>query len=232
MFSIKRNIMKKAFAAALAATLIALGSGMSASAQDYRVDLNVGAAWPENLSYTDAGEAIGNAIGQVFAVIFTFGLYKPHSDYERVENLYLPALALQGGYQVLPWLQVTGDMYYHYANREYFTKETDLLPDKTRRANRVALLPGCKFTFLNKGAFKMYASVALGAGLVFHDTTITTTDQETGTRTTSNEKGVNPRFTVQTVPLGFSVGRALYGFADVGIGSEYTGFRGGIGYRF
>ena len=215
--------MKKAFAAVFSAILIALSSGVSASAQDYRVDLNFGAAWPENLSYTDAGEGIGYAIGQVFAVIFTFGLYKPTAEYERVESRFLPAL---------PWLQVTGDVFYHYGKKDSFVKETDTVPGKSVHSNRIALLPGCKFTYLNKGAFKMYSTVSLGPAVNFRQITTTTTDQESGQSVTETVPDNGLRFSVQTVPLGFSVGRALYGFADFGIGSEYTGFRGGIGYRF
>ena len=211
---------------------LALSSLTSASAQDYRWDFNVGAGYPSSLAYVDAAEGVGTALGEVFAVIFTFGLYKPTNEFERVENTLLPAFAIQGGYQVLPWLQITADAYYHHGTKDYYVKETDSEPGKMIRSNKVSILPGCKFTYLNKGAFKMYSTVSFGGALFFSKTTTVTTDAETGQTSTEITPVTRPRFCVQTVPVGFSVGRAFYGFADFGIGSEYTGFRGGIGYRF
>ena len=194
--------------------------------------IDVSAAYPGNLVWTGVGEGMAEGIGQVFAVIFTFGLYKPEKEYERSEDATLPAFAIQGGYQVLPWLQVTGDLYYHNGGKKYFVKAEDLVPGKISSANRIALLPGVKFTYLNKGIFHMYSSVALGPAVRFSETTVRKTNSETGEVTTETTPSTAMRFAFQTTTLGFAFGNAFYGFLDMGIGTEYTGLRAGLGYKF
>lgn len=204
-------------------------------AQDWdarRWSVDVSAAYPGNLVWTGVGEGVAEGIGQVFAVIFTFGLYKPEKEYERSEDATLPAFAIQGGYQVLPWLQVTGDLYYHNAGKKYFVKAEDLVPGKISSANRIALLPGVKFTYLNKGVFHMYSSVALGPAVRFSEATVRKTDNETGEVTTETTSSTAMRFAFQATTLGFAFGNAFYGFLDMGIGTEYTGLRAGLGYKF
>ena len=184
------------------------------------------------MAWNGVGQSIGQGIGEIFAVILTFGLYKPGQGYERTENNILPAFALQGGYQVLPWLQVTGDLYYHYATSRYFTKEADVDPAKSIVGNRISLLPGAKFTYLNKGIFHMYSTVSLGAAMAFSSTTVTTTNEETGDKTSETTPDNGVKFAFQLTPLGFAFGNDFYGFLDMGLGSEYSGLRAGIGYRF
>ena len=184
---------------------------------------NASAAYVGNLSWVRAGEGLATALVEVFATVFTLGLYQPGSNsYARPDDVELPAFALQAGYQALPWLQVTGDLYYDYYHANEYKNEEDTTPGRVSYVNRFAFLPGVKFTYLNKGIFHMYSSVALGAGYRF------------GQRDASGE--VTPishlGFAVQTTPVGFAFGNDFYGFLDVGCGTEYIGLRLGAGYNF
>lgn len=182
----------------------------------WTVNLYGGAA--SSLSMVEAGQGVFSAIGEVFATIFTFGLYKPGSAYERIERATLPCLGVQGGYQILPWLQLTGDLTYCHAKRNYFTKSEDSVPAKVYSADRIALLPGCKFTYLNTRYFHMYSSLHLGAALFLDKT--------------DDVPGSAVHFAVQTGLLGFTFGSRFYGNLEFGAGSEYTGVKAGIGYWF
>lgn len=215
----------------LAAAFALCGSALFAQ-EDHRWDVGVSAAFAGNYVMNNIGEGFGTALAQVFATIFTFGLYTPSAEYEHQTDNTLPALAIHGGYQALPWLRVTTDIFYHNSTRTYFVKVTDPSPAKIANGNRITILPGAKFTYLNKGVFHMYSSVALGAALDIRRLRETKADTETGDPVTSDVTTPRARFALQTTPVGFAVGRAFYGFLDFGIGSEYTGFRAGIGYSF
>lgn len=225
--------MKKILILCAMLTGLFLSSGISASAQeDTRWDLNVSSAWPGYMAYSAVGEGLGQAFGEVLAVIFTFGLYKPGSQYERTESMILPAFAFQAGYQVLPWLQVGGDVFYHYGWKKWYSKEEDAVPAKFRTSNSVALLPGCKFTYFHKGLFHFYSSIHVGVGVNFSRQE--EHQPEDGTQEPASDPGIKPRarLALQTTPIGFAVGNNLYGFVDLGLGSEYSGFRAGLGYKF
>lgn len=67
-----------------------------------------------------------------------------------------------------------------------------------------------QFNVLNKDKVKIYASV--GTGLALYSFLILPT--------------------VQLVPFGITFGKKMFGFCELGIGTEYMGLHGGIGYRF
>lgn len=206
--------------------IVLMGIGLTAGAQEVvqpRWDVNVSAGMIGTPTLVGAGEGLAKGIGEVFAVIFTFGLYKPQSEYERIDNNAIPAVAVQGGYQILPWLKLTLDGFYNYSSSDYYKLKADPTPEKTVRANRVALLPGVKFTFLNKGIFHMYGGVAAGGAVSF---AMTTQDEQNGF------SNVTPHFAWQLTTLGLALGNAFYGYTDFGFGSEFTGVRLGLGYKF
>ena len=183
---------------------------------------NVSAAYVGNLEWTKAGADVGMAFAEIITTIFTLGLFTPKMEYANTVNHDCPAFALQGGYQVNDWLQITGDAYYHWFGYDQYKEREDKVPTRITRVNRVALLPGVKFTYLNKGLFHMYSSIALGAGFNFgyHD--------EYDVKEPFN----GLRFTLQTVPVGIAIGGRNYGFLDLGVGTEYFCFRAGYGYNF
>ena len=206
--------------------LLLLACTEAFSQESRKWDFNFSAAIPGNLAYVGAGEGLVTAIGEVFLTIFTFGLYKPGSGtYAKTDDHTWPALALQGGYQVYDWMQVTGEFYFHNGGADQFLKESDTLPARSYSLMRFSLLPGVKFTYLNKGIFHMYSSVA--AGPAFRMKRVDKTDKNEDL-TPLNQAS----FAFQATPVGFSVGGSVYGFLDTGIGSEYIGFRAGAGIRF
>ena len=91
-------------------------------------------------------------------------------------------------------------------------------PEKVYTAHRLALLPGCKFTYLNKGFFHMYSSVHLGVAVRMD--------------ITNGEKDPKVLFAHELGLLGFHFGNKVYANLEIGLGSEYYGLKGGIGYWF
>lgn len=184
---------------------------------------NVSGVYAGNLSWSKTGEDLGTAFGEIFATIITLGLYTPdNGGYAYTDTHDYPGLAFQGGYQVLPWLQVTGDVYYHHYAYERYAEKEDAEPTQFNQRNRIAVLPGVKFTYLNRRVVRLYSLLSAGMGVNFGKRT------EDGVVTPLNK--VN--FTAQVVPIGVSVGRKHYGFFDLGVGSEYGFFRAGYGYNF
>ncbi len=86
----------------------------------------------------------------------------------------------------------------------------------------MSLLPYARFTYMNSEMVKLYSSVGLGIG-IYHNV------NPSGYETRSSEE-IWPCF--QLVPFGITVGKRVYGLAEIGLGTEYMGYRFGIGYRF
>ena len=61
-------------------------------------------------------EQVFRPFGEIFAVIFTFGLYTPQQSYDKYYTS--PGLSLRGGYQINKWLMVTTDLNYGTARAE------------------------------------------------------------------------------------------------------------------
>ena len=185
--------------------------------------VNVSGVYAGNLSWSKAGKDVGTAFGEIIATIITLGLYTPdNGGYARTDPHDFPGLAMQGGYQILPWMQITGDIYYHHYAYEKYKNKEDVIPAQTNKVNRIAFLPGVKFTYLNKGIFHMYSSLSAGVGFNFGK-------RVEGDETTPLNK---VKFTAQVVPIGIALGKKHYGFLDLGAGTEYFCFRAGYGYNF
>ncbi len=88
----------------------------------------------------------------------------------------------------------------------------------------VTLLPYARFTYLNREYLKLYSSVGLGLGL-YHDETPKDIEYTPEKR---NSMGLCAQF----VPFGIMVGKKVYAMAELGTGTEYVGFRAGLGFRF
>lgn len=78
----------------------------------------------------------------------------------------------------------------------------------------ITALPQARFTYFNKPVVKLYS--AFGVGL-----SVGSYQSETGI-------GV----AIQAVPIGIMVGRKVFGFCELGVGSLYMGGMAGIGFRF
>ena len=209
--------MKKLFS--MIAVLLISGSTLISAQETGQFTMNMYGAYSPNLAMVDAGRGLATAFGEIIATIFTFGLYKPGSNsFARTEKQLMPLVGVQAGYQILPWLQITGDLTYDYAHQRFYRIEEDTDPEKVYTAHRVALLPGCKFTYLNKGFFHMYSSVHLGVAVRMD--------------MTNGEKDPKVLFAHELGLLGFHFGNKVYANLEIGLGSEYYGLKGGIGYWF
>ena len=209
--------MKKLFS--MIAVLLISGSTLISAQETGQFTMNMYGAYSPNLAMVDAGRGLATAFGEIIATIFTFGLYKPGSNsFARTEKQLMPLVGVQAGYQILPWLQITGDLTYDYAHQRFYRNEEDTDPEKVYTAHRVALLPGCKFTYLNKGFFHMYSSVHLGVAVRMD--------------ITNGEKDPKVLFAHELGLLGFHFGNKVYANLEIGVGSEYYGLKGGIGYWF
>ena len=78
----------------------------------------------------------------------------------------------------------------------------------------LSILPTARFKYINREFFSMYGSVAAGVAIGYFD----------------KELYAFPTF--QLVPVGFTFGRKVYGFAEAGLGFLYIGGQIGVGYRF
>ena len=209
--------MKKLFS--MIAVLLISGSTLISAQETGQFTMNMYGAYAPNLAMVDAGRGLATAFGEIFATIFTFGLYKPGSNsFARTEKQLMPLVGVQAGYQILPWLQITGDLTYDYTHQRFYRNEEDMDPEKVYTAHRLALLPGCKFTYLNKGFFHMYSSVHLGVAVRMD--------------ITNGEKDPKVLFAHELGLLGFHFGNKVYANLEIGVGSEYYGLKGGIGYWF
>ncbi len=86
----------------------------------------------------------------------------------------------------------------------------------------LSLLPYARFTYMNREFVKLYSAV--GAGLSFNH------DVLPQGYAADSRNNMSARF--QLVPFGVMAGRRFYGLAELGLGTEYMGFRIGAGYRF
>lgn len=78
----------------------------------------------------------------------------------------------------------------------------------------MTIVPQARFTWARKGLMNFYSSVGVGVA----------------------GGGYGERYEMylaaQCTPLGLTIGKRLFGFAEVGFGTIYTGGMIGIGYRF
>ena len=70
-----------------------------------------------------------------------------------------------------------------------------------------------RYNYLNRPAVKLYGSLELGGMFMFQDDFQVVPD-------------------VQLNPIGVEFGRRFFGMVELGVGMNYTGIRGGLGYRF
>ena len=76
------------------------------------------------------------------------------------------------------------------------------------------VIPTARVNYLSRDSFRIYGSAGLGASAFYDD----------------GDFYVYPTF--ELVPVGFTVGRKVYFFAEYAIGFTYLGGAAGIGYKF
>ena len=87
------------------------------------------------------------------------------------------------------------------------------------RAHAVTVMPVARFTWLNRKWVRMYSSLGLGATFGFGHLDYDSYYFEETT------------LALQFTPVGISVGRSLFGFAEIGFGAQGA-LMMGVGYKF
>lgn len=77
------------------------------------------------------------------------------------------------------------------------------------------LLPQLRFYYLKRPVVRLYGDVGLGMTKYFGEDF-------------RNRIAVDAQFS----PFGIELGKKFFGFAELGIGTTYSGLRGGVGYKF
>lgn len=107
--------------------------------------------------------------------------------------------------------------YYGEYSRSYSNRNSS--PVGRNRAHAVTVMPMARFTWLNRRWVRMYSSLGLGATFGY------------GRFDTEGSRPENAMIAFQVTPVGISVGRSFFGFAEIGLGAQGA-LMMGVGYRF
>lgn len=120
-------------------------------------------------------------------------------------------------YRIKKWLDVGGYLSYWGKWGSTSSNFNDALLSRDR-LNRISVVPVVRFTWLNKPLVRLYSSAGLGVVFGWYSGNF---DDAAG----------RPSVTGQFTPIGIAVGKSLFGFAEIGLGSQGTMIMG-LGYRF
>ncbi|MCQ2142971.1 MAG: hypothetical protein MJY56_02770 [Bacteroidales bacterium] len=112
---------------------------------------------------------------------------------------------------ILSWLSIPVITAFDIGYRPYHDPAARM--EKTEYSADLQVLAGARFTYFRRKYFGIYSAIALGLQFA---------------RLPDCE--VYPAF--QPVPFGMTFGSRFFGFAEIGLGTMYTGGMAGIGYRF
>jgi len=119
----------------------------------------------------------------------------------------------------------------HYSNTLY--SGLDGRVKKERNGYAVYIIPSVKMSYLNTNLVKLYASLGFGMGKYFGFDNLKGGSTYTVDGVTySDEYDDTLKVESQFIPFGIEVGKKIYGFGELCIGTMITGCRAGIGYRF
>ncbi|MDE6569927.1 MAG: hypothetical protein K2K43_04825 [Alistipes sp.] len=121
-------------------------------------------------------------------------------------------------YRFRKWFDL-GLAFSYYGEYSTSYNNSDFSFAARNRSHAITVMPVARFTWLNRRWVRMYSSLGLGATFAFGEL-----DHNTDYfRETSAA--------LQFTPIGISVGRSLFGFAEIGLGAQGT-LMLGIGYQF
>lgn len=120
-------------------------------------------------------------------------------------------------YRVRRWLEVGGSITYAGFYRN-FMHASDRSVAIRQREHYFTLMPVLRFSWLNSRTVRFYSTFQLGWQVGFE-------------KYSSDRYDTYHYAAIQVTPLGISVGRRIFGYAEFGIGMRGV-LVGGIGYRF
>ena len=150
--------------------------------------------------------------------------YLNNNDYENMQTYYGPKTftgSLSAGYtfNILRWLSVGATFTYAGSSQKGYDRITDQENGKSSD-NHFYLMPIVRFNYLNRPLVRLYSQIGVGVSYVSH--------KYTETAYNYTRKGVSAQVTL----FGISVGKQLFGFAEL-LGTGVQGsFIVGIGYKF
>ncbi len=107
---------------------------------------------------------------------------------------------------------------YESAGHAFYSRKDDSLINMDKR-NIITAMAHVRLSWLNRRYVRMYSSIGMGRSFSLEGEF-------------REHDGEGMAFAMQVVPIGISIGKKLYGFAETGIGTSYFGLSAGIGYRF
>jgi hypothetical protein len=124
-------------------------------------------------------------------------------------------ISLEINYYLKNWLALSMDLGYNHIWSKRYNGVNDSYEGR-QSANAFYVIPEIRFAYLHHPVVKLYSAVGTGVGIYDNFKEL--------------DSDVMPE--IQLVPIGIMLGRKLFGFAELGFGTVYCGYKAGIGYRF
>ena len=152
----------------------------------------------------------------------------PYYGYGSLEMIYRPStgpgymtgvISAEFDFNFRKWFTLTVGLSGNGAFQDVF----DVMSGAKAGRNRgvaMSLLPEARFNWLNRPLVRMYSSIGAGIGVTAY------------TKVGYGYPSFSWYPVFQVSPVGISVGRRVYWFAECGIGMQYMGGMTGIGVRF
>lgn len=158
----------------------------------------------------------------VFVPEKNYNVLYPSSQYYRGKYKISGGYSLSYMYSPRKWFSF--GLYVGYGC-DWFTTNLNLTEEvvKTHYEHHIMFVPTVRFSYLNRRIVRLYSSLGIGYGICAERTK----EPDGKVLERSNEAFCPVQFT----PIGISVGRRLYGFAECTVGSLAC-FSAGIGYKF
>lgn len=178
---------------------------------DHEIRLTVGAS-PIDHTYTIWDAYLGPGDNLIHPDDFLYdGAYKNSCGY-ALSYMYSPRKWLSFGLYV---------GYTGWWQSQYLSTTQEL--HSTNYEHHIMFVPTVRFSYLNRRNVRLYSSIGIGYGLC-----LDRAKDSNGALTRSYKSAFAP---VQFTPIGVSVGRRLFGFAELTVGSM-ANLSVGIGYKF
>lgn len=137
------------------------------------------------------------------------------------------SLSVGGEYLITRWFAVGADL----STDMLYCSMYDSLTDQktgTHRGVSLSFIPMLRFYYMNRPKVRLYGSFGLGAVAYFGY------NLNNGNRINGNKIYYSGNFVElagQYTPIGVEFGRRIYGFAEAGLGTIYSGVRAGVGIK-
>lgn len=155
-----------------------------------------------------------------------------HDIYSDYHGLTLSAGTFSAGvsYKFNRWLSLGADLDLGFLWNERFSAVDDSSKGVGTGVS-LMLVPKFRVYYVDRPSWRLYGFIGMGVAKYFGYDKLKGADVDpySGTREFWD---YSLRGALQFVPIGVEFGRRIFGFFETGVGNEYTGVRGGIGYRF